>query len=458
MDPIAYDGKVSDMRAAMADAFKALPAEKKQKIVDGWLNELTSLGTSLDKRTATQFSANKQLTRQEIDTLYSQNGLFKKIIDLPANEMMRRGYILQGDEDGTVKRLMKRRGINAGITDLVRTARLFGGAIGVIGVSDGRLLEQPVNMNAIKSVDSLQVFDRWVVSSSTTDFYKTGPKAGKPEWYNVTAPWAYFRVHETRVVVMDGAKCSDYKRQMNNGWGDPIAEQCYEAVKGYGTVLASTEVIMEDFIQAVLEFSGLNETLLQPDGVKQLRDRLNVMDLSRHILNILLIEGDGKEKFTKHASSIAGIPELIDRHMQNVSTNANGIPVSILFGRSAAGMNATGENDFQGWYDSVSGDREVSVDPVLYRILELAFASKEVKSNSGWDFEWPPMWEPTPKEKAEISKLEAERDDIYFQASVIDAREIRNRPEVQKIYGLDVNSAAPDLGSEDASQKGGQRR
>lgn len=455
-DSIPYDAKNPDMRVAIADAFKSLPAWKRKQIVDGWLNELTSLGTALDKRTATSFSPNRQLSRQEIDTLYSQNGLFKKIIDLPAKEMMRRGYIIEGDEDGTVKKLMKRRGINVNITELVRTARLFGGAIGVIGVSDGRSLEQPINMGSIKSVDSLRVYDRWVVSYTTTDLYKGGIKAGQPEWYTVSAPWANFRVHESRVVVMDGADVSDYKRQMNNGWGDPIAEQCYEQIRGYGAIMAATEAIMEDFVQAVLEFSGLNDTLMQPDGVKLLRDRLNVMDLSRHILNLLVIEGDGKEKFTKHASSIAGIPDLIDRHMQNVSTVADGIPVSILFGRSAAGLNSTGDLDLQGWYNTVAGDREVSVDPVLYRILELVFASNEVADGIAWDFSWPPMWEPSAKESAEIEKYNAERDAIYFDMAVVDSKEIRSRPEVQKIYNLSPTATPP--ASQDSKAKGSQRR
>ena len=56
--------------------------------IDGWNNLHTSLGTKKD-RTRGQYSAGVAMSDQELKDVYNANGLGRKIIDLPVDEMLR---------------------------------------------------------------------------------------------------------------------------------------------------------------------------------------------------------------------------------------------------------------------------------------------------------------------------------------------------------------------------------
>ncbi|MFQ8761936.1 MAG: anti-CBASS protein Acb1 family protein [Intestinimonas sp.] len=50
-------------------------------------------------------------------------------------------------------------------------------------------------------------------------------------------------------------------------------------------------------------------------------------------------------------------------------SGASRIPVTKLFGRSPAGMNATGESDLRNYYDYVDTLREAKLRPILEKLL-----------------------------------------------------------------------------------------
>ena len=51
------------------------------------------------------------------------------------------------------------------------------------------------------------------------------------------------------------------------------------------------------------------------------------------------------------------------------------IPASKLYGRSPAGLNATGESDLQNYYDSIAQEQEAHLRPVLDKLLPVIATS-----------------------------------------------------------------------------------
>jgi phage-related protein (TIGR01555 family) len=88
------------------------------------------------------------------------------------------------------------------------------------------------------------------------------------------------------------------------------------------------------------------------------------------------------------------------------------MPVTILFGRSPAGLNATGESDIRAWYDTVVDAQTDQLKPALERLLKLIFAAKDSPTSGAiperWTIEFNPLWQPTEKEQAETLKLKAD--------------------------------------------------
>jgi hypothetical protein len=116
--------------------------------VDGLVNALTGMGTNRDK---SQFTSSKSLVflgQEELENLYSE-WIPKRIVDVVAEQSTRKGFkVLFGGEGAAAKEVS---GIEQIIEDLYilenlglasKNARLFGGAVILLYIDDGRSAEQ----------------------------------------------------------------------------------------------------------------------------------------------------------------------------------------------------------------------------------------------------------------------------------------------------------------------------
>jgi len=371
---------------------------------DGWSNLFTGMGTSLDKKTQTIFGSAPRLAWGELEELYIGDGMARRIVDLPTKEMTRKGFEVDGDTDGKLVSAMKKKGLTVATRELLRWSKLYGGALGVLTIDDGATSPaRPLRENRIRAVYDMQVYPRWRTWWTPGDLY-TDPKNPKymtPEWYTVSPLLSTpFRVHESRTVRMDGLAVPDTTRVRNLGWGDSIIQAVYDKLRAMFSVYDYTESIIDDFVTSVMSVKNLSNLLQTDAGVKVVKDRISTLDLSKHILNTMMMDAD-LETFQKHASSVAGLPDLLDRYAGVVSA-VTGMPQTILMGRSPAGMNATGEADFQGWYDSLAADQEDVMNPTLERIVYLLSLSEDTRTAlpPNWAIKHRPLWQLSEVEEA----------------------------------------------------------
>ena len=92
-----------------------------------------------------------------------------------------------------------------------------------------------------------------------------------------------------------------------------------------------------------------------------------------------------------------------------------------LFGRSPAGMNATGESDLQNYYDYVDTLRESRLRPILQQLLPVLAMSAWGGVPDGLDITFPPLWTPKADELAKIAKDKSETIVTAFQAGLLQA-------------------------------------
>ena len=141
---------------------------------DGYSNMLNKYGTAQDNSTAYTYTQEPFVSDMELTRLYEGNGLFAKIIDRPSEEAVKHGYDIDfGDTD--VSEYIEDRMDSLQMEDKFATAekwaRLYGGAIIVMLVDDGRGLEEPLNWSDVRSIEELRVFERAVVQPDYTNLY-----------------------------------------------------------------------------------------------------------------------------------------------------------------------------------------------------------------------------------------------------------------------------------------------
>ena len=417
---------------------------------DGYVNLLNKYGTKQDNSEAYKFEREPVIPDMQLTGLYEGNGLFSKIIDTPAEEALKHGFDLN----------LKSDELNAFVEDAlddleweekaataIKWARLYGGALIVMLIDDGRGLEEPVDWEHIRSIDELRVYERSIVQPDYTSLYQQDyggkgvgnrvSKFGQPEYYYVSSIYGSFKVHESRCLVFRNGVLPE---QTSNAtylfWGMPEYVRIRRALRETVTAHTDSVKLLERSVQAIYSMKGLASLLTTDDGENQVLKRLNVIDTARGILNSLVIDADG-ENYDFKTFQFSGVKDVIDATCNMLSALTN-IPQTILFGRSPAGMNATGDSDFESYYNFVEKIQRLMLKRNLRTLLDVVFragiASGDVTEEPDYKLEFNPLWSLSDTEqatvdqtKAQTALVKAQTAQTYVDMQALDPTEVRRR-------------------------------
>lgn len=417
---------------------------------DGYVNLLNKYGTTQDNSEAYKYEREPIIPDMQLTSLYEGNGLFSKIIDTPAEEALKHGFDLSVKSDE----------LNAFIEDAlddleweekaataIKWARLYGGAIIVMLIDDGRGLEEPVDWENIRSIDELRVYERAIVQPDYTSLYKQDyggkgrgnrvSKFGQPEFYYVSSIYGSFTVHESRCLVFrNGVLPEQTSNTTYLFWGMPEYVRIRRALRETITAHTDSVKLLERSVQAIYSMKGLAALLTTDDGENQVLKRLQVIDMARGLLNSIAIDSEG-ENYDFKTLQFTGVKDVIDATCNMLSALTN-IPQTILFGRSPAGLNSTGESDFESYYNFVERIQRLMLKRNLRDLLDVVFragvASGEILEEPDYKLKFNPLWSLSETEqatvdqtKANTAKTKAETAQIYVDMQALDPSEVRNR-------------------------------
>jgi phage-related protein (TIGR01555 family) len=444
------------------DSARALLGSVRQ---DGWGNILTGLGMSdRDKRLGASVLPTPHLGEQELSELFAGDPLAKRIAHLPAREMTRRWIsVSMGDNPDQAKKLLQALEVLAAqskLAEAITWGRLYGGGLVFVGADDGLSPEKPLNEKAIKSIRFLTVLDRYDVQVERRKEDALSSGYGEPEVYRIITDYGATAspqgrlIHASRVLRFDGPVTPRRRRLQNEGWNDSVFDALAATLRDFWSGFDGAAALMQDFGQGVFKIKGLASLVGTPQEANIIK-RFQIVDMCRSILRSVVVDADG-EDFERKPTPVAGLADLLDR-LEQLIAGATEIPVTLLMGRSPAGMNATGDADIRFFYDRVSSEQETYLRPPLERLLRLVMLAKKGPTAGAepadWSFTFNPLWQPTEKEKAEVRKLHAEADEKDIGNQVLHPTEVR-----QSRYGGDRYSTEitldPEFDDLDAMMEG----
>ena len=417
---------------------------------DGYVNLLNRYGTKQDNSEAYKFEREPVIPDMQLTGLYEGNGLFSKIIDTPAEEALKHGFDLN----------LKSDELNAFVEDAlddleweeraataIKWARLYGGALIVMLIDDGHGLEEPVDWEHIRSIDELRVYERSIVQPDYASLYQQDyggkgvgnrvSKFGQPEYYYVSSIYGSFKVHESRCLVFRNGVLPE---QTSNAtylfWGMPEYVRIRRALRETVTAHTDSVKLLERSVQAIYSMKGLASLLTTDDGENQVLKRLQLVDTSRGLLNSIAIDSEG-EQYDFKTFQFSGVKDVIDATCNMLSALTN-IPQTILFGRSPAGMNATGDSDFESYYNFVEKIQRLMLKRNLRTLLDVVFragiASGDVAEEPDYKLEFKPLWSLSDTEqaavdqtKAQTALVKAQTAQAYVDMQALDPTEVRRR-------------------------------
>lgn len=390
---------------------------------DSWVNPTTGYGPGYDKTNDAIFLSTTRLNDRLLSALYYGDPIAHRLVNIIPQEMFRRGYCLSSDSDPELAQERYKQGkaidIDGRLRKTLKWGRLWGGCLGILGANDGAGdLSKPLRPEAVRAFSFINLIDRRYAQVARFYTDANSPKYNQPEIYMITTlRGQVFYVHESRVVRFDGTEVDDEKAYALAGWSDSVLQLQYDILKKLAAGYDSSSSLLADANQAVFKLKGLMKQVAT-GGKEALQTRMRAVDLTRSSGRSVLL--DTEEDFKREVTSFTGIPDVLDRFMMLLSAGT-GIPVTLLMGRSPAGMNATGDADFRAFYDVIASEQEKIVTPVLLKLYALFGQLPE-----DIEVEWHPLYEPSDKEQAETEEIEertektrAEKYAVYLGASVL---------------------------------------
>ena len=414
--------------------------------LDGYMNLLSRYGTQRDNSSAEAWNyvPEGSIMDTQLMSMYETNGIFAKIIDRPAEEAVKHGLNLKLDEDlqNKLERKLDKLDWEDKAMEALSWCRLFGGAIIVMLIDDGRGLDEPLNLAAARRIEELLVFDRSVVQPDYTTMYSNIGSDGlprntyrNPQWFQVSSMQGSFRVHASRCLVFRNGKLPERTNQsLYQFWGMPeysrMKTELREVITGHGYSVR----MLEKSVQAIYKIKNLATMMATEAGEEKVLKRLEIIDLARSILSSLAIDADG-ESYEFQNMQLSGVKDILDASC-NMLSAVTDIPQTILFGRSPAGQNSTGESDFENYYNMVERIQRRNLKKNVRTLLDLIFREfvfdGKLENVPEYKVEFASLWSLSETEQANVDSTKATTEltraqtaQAYIDMQAVDGNEVR---------------------------------
>ncbi|WP_082773077.1 DUF1073 domain-containing protein [Methylobacterium sp. CCH5-D2] len=423
------------------------PTADRLSTLDSYQNFEARIGIGTDNlASASQYGFNPVTrNRLQLEWMYRGSAIVGRIVDTPAEDMVRAGIdlgsTLPPDDGEAIKAGLQRRGVWKAIESTLKWSRLYGGAIGVLLI-DGQHPATPLRPETVGpgQFKGILVLDRWMVQPTLTEtVQELGPDLGQPKYYipNANAPALSGRyVHYSRVIRFDGVELPFWQAQAENGWGASVVERLYDRLVAFDSTTQGTAQLVYRAHLRVLQIEGLVDILgMGGPALEVLAKRVEAIRRFQSIEGITLI--DAKDKFEALTYQFSGLPDVLARFAEQLSM-ASGIPLVILFGQSPAGF-SSGESDIRNYYDGINAQQESRLRPGLARILDVLARSETGRPlPEGFEFSFEPLWQMSDKEKADVAKTVTDTVLGAKEAGVVSDRtalkELRQSSDVTGVW------------------------
>lgn len=408
----------------------AQPNTEAVSVQDAFSNPLFRLGYgSQSPLEATEYPLTRMTDNYALlNSLYRDNWVVQNVVGIIPDDMTKKWFAPAGavgpEHLKELDRVQRVTALRERVNEGLRWGRLYGGAAGLIMIRGQEgMLGQPLELESIYpgTFQGLYILDRWqgVVPGMELVFEGGEPV---PAYYSITDARGntVAKVHHSRLVRFTGRDLPFLERVAELYWGESEVEALYNDVVKHDNVAANMAALTFRANVDTMEVQNLDQLFSVTSGEQQRRfwNVMQAQSVMKSNFGMQLVNRGDQIKNTQY--TFTGLQEVYDSMCLDLS-GASRIPVTKLFGRSPAGMNATGESDLRNYYDYVDTLREAKLRPILEKLLPVLATSAWGAVPDGLDITFPPLWTPTAAEVAEIALKKAQAIRDTFQAGLFRA-------------------------------------
>lgn len=402
--------------------------------LDGWSSIMTGLGIAGKDKLLDLQATWVPMRQPESEQFYSSNDICKRIANEMPDDAVREWIKFSHENAGLCEKFeneFERLGVRQIFADGLKTGRWAGGG-GVLIVTDSPVENWrfPLDPTLEGGVRSLVLFSRDELNVGSYINRDVGSsRFGLPTFYQLqpisSSMDTLVTVHHSRILRFDGEPLPRRQFVQNNYWHDSVFNAQMEAIRNYNAAHLYATQAIADFSIVSLKMKNLVELMAAGKEAKVLA-RANTINMVKSIARMLVLDKD--EEIQTIARTVTGLVDLVEKAEDRLATST-GIPRTRLFGEQAAGgLAGAGRAEERNWYDYVSRQQEIHLEPkinYLVQILELSPRGPTNGKPVGMSYEFEPLWQLSETEQAEVYTKTSAADCAYLDRNVLTAEEIR---------------------------------
>lgn len=398
---------------------------------DSLSNLVANIGTGRDKRSHNTFGF-EFVNQIELEAAYQSNWIARRIVDKPNEDALREWRTFNGKQAKDIATEERRLGVQQAYLDTCCWADLYGGA--ALLMVTGQDLSQPLDLDKIKKggLKNLVVLDRWDIQP--VKFNLDDPL--KPNWMQ---PDSYMMVngtqdiHYSHIIRRTGARLPRRMRMFEQGWGDSRLRRCMSDLRDVvATKSGIASLVLEANVDTV-SVKGLKASLASAQ-CEQTTNRYRLFGMMKSIVNLALLDADN-ETYERKSITFSGLSQIMEQFMVWTAGAAE-MPVTELWGQSAAGLSSTGEGDLKTYHGTIKGKQDGQMRLDLEMLDQVLIRSALGNYPDGIEFEWNPLSLPSGNEQAQEDLADAQADAMNIESRVIRPSHAMRRAQGKGTYAI----------------------
>src|SRR6185312_839600 len=253
--------------------------------------------------------------------------------------------------------------------------------------------------------------------------------ASHPERPDFYQPQSWFvlgrKTHTTRLLTFIFREVPDLLKPAYDFAGISITQLMMPYVNRWLRTAKSVNDLINIF--SIVTLATDMQALLQApvDSDASLTKRLEVFARTRDNRGVMMTNKETEELSLQNVP-LSSLDKLQAQAQEHMATPGR-MPLIKFFGITPSGLNTSSDGEFQAWYDYVHALQMLGFAAHFRRVHELVQMDLYGSIDTDITEEWQALYEPTPKEKGEMRKADADRDAVYMEKSVVSADEVRDK-------------------------------
>lgn len=339
-----------------------------------------------------------------LEMTYRGSTWFRKIVDVPATDSTRawRQWNATTNDITKIEKTEKRLQLKRKVRDALILQRLMGGAVIIPAGLPGNS-EKPLDMEkvAADSIKSLTLLNRYQVQTEGVIEDINSPWHGHPKFYVISSTdGVQQRIHPSRVARFSERRFTQTTTG-DDGWGDSIWLRMADAIQNSETGGQVLATLLTEAKIDIVQMPDLATNMSTERHEQALIRRFNIATQLKSVANTLLLDKD--DEWHQKSVNFSTLPEAVMTLLQ-IMCGAASMPMTKLLGSQAKGLNNGGDIDLKIYYDGISSDQELELDPAMAGLNEMIVRSALGRYDDEIWHTWSPLYQMSEKEEAEVEE------------------------------------------------------